>query len=433
MRKSIFVNDAREVDRMAKRQRTSEAVKFSDDGWETVPPEQRWLFRSPECAVEPDTRLLLKKSVTPLNVFQKLMPADLVSELAPELGSPVDAYRVWGLMAYLIAVIPPVSHPSHIHDNEREKIQEVRCALAAEHPDLPEFVGIKKFERIQGQITITPEFARQQLSKHWASVVATWGETVALDEKMRKFRGASPHYKSVPGKTEPHGHWTTQLTVQLGSGALPFCVGLFPFSSTVELGETTDKQSIWAWVRSLLPAKDPPCIVADCYYLTRPVLKQLTDDGVPFLCAMKLKYFHEYVTMLNRGVSKMGQTSVSWSESLGLVAVHHWDANEHIGRKYVISNSFEVDPSRRREEGHNTVYWTYKDRFNYCDSYNRRLFAFKYPFRRDGWEKNFDSLFFSVLLINTYHAYLHATGGKEETNKLVDFTKELGVALMKMQ
>ena len=203
-------------------------------------------------------------------------------------------------------------------------------------------IGVCKYKRFQAELVIPTSFARHQLSKHLSSLVMTWGETVALDEKMRKWRGESPHYLSIPGKTEPRGHWTTELVVLLNGVDLPFCVGLFPFESCSNIDESHDKSVIWAWVNGLLPPTGRPCVVADSYYLTRPMVATLVDSNIRFCCSLKPANFKEYVAMLGKGVDAIGMTSVLHHEKSNLIAVHHWDTDSNIGKKYVLSNSFKV-------------------------------------------------------------------------------------------
>jgi len=219
--------------------------------------------------------------------------------------------------------------------------------------------------------------------------------------------------------------------IKLQDCLLPFCVGVYPFDACTNVGEFHDKEEIWDWVTGLIPSVNGPCIVADSYYLTRAAVSKLVNADVHFLCALKPNNFKEYVKMLGRDVGAMGQTSVIENRDEGLVAVHHWDPDDKIGKKYVLSNSFVVSSSARPEIGHHMVYWAYKRRFSYCDEFNKSLFGFKYPFRRDSWAKNFDSLFFSVLLVNCYHMWVYASVENEGKLSLVEFTRQLGLELMR--
>lgn len=49
----------------------------------------------------------------------------------------------------------------------------------------------------------------------------------------------------------------------------PFVIGMDPCEANVSVGETDDRQSIWAWVHELLPVPvtGTPCIVSDRFLL----------------------------------------------------------------------------------------------------------------------------------------------------------------------
>ena len=430
-RSSGGVEESHAQYRFSRMKRKYTQTELTMDGWDRVPAAQRWEFLDPHPRVHKDTTLNIPRHASKSDVFRALVPEHLIKALQPSFDSTKDAYVMWGFTAFAIANVPPAMHPSPSPLKEQPLLIELRDLVDRESNGASEAPGFHRFKRLQELFMITTSFARRELSSHLASVVVTWGETVALDEKMRTWRGESPHYKTVLSKPESRGHWTTQIVAMLQDVELPFCFGLYPFDSTVNLGETTEMSEIWDWALGLIPALGGPCIVADSYYLTRAQLGILLTRGARFTCSITPKSFKEYHDLLKEDVKEVGSTAVAYKPSENLMVTMHWDRDSKVGKKMVITNSLKLSRSSTPEVGLQTAYWLYRDRFSYCDRFNRCLHNYKYPFRRSTWEKNFDSLFVSTLLINAYHSWIYCNPTANEGTTLLEFTHQLGLELMR--
>jgi hypothetical protein len=400
--------------------------------FESVPLEQRLAFTDSfhrNCA---DSRLALPRLISKCDAFVCLMPHKLVRELAPDLLNLAEAYRMWGLMLYMMMHIPLRAVPTGNKNVEPAAISALLADLRSTYGSGIAPPGRRKFKRLQTQLLLGPSFVRGSLSKHLASLVCEWGETVCLDEKMYAWHGETPHLMHVPSKPEPVGQWTTELVVLLDGACLPFCVGLYPFYESAASGEVIHKSDVWAWARGLLPDNRAPCIVADSFYLDRTSVRSMQDAGVRFCASVNRKFFPELVSLVEPALDTIGRTAVFNAPDEGLICIGHWSEDKKLGKQLLLTNSFRISDSRMTEVVGCTALLWYRDSFKYCDLLNRTLHDVRYPFRRKSWQKNFDSLFFSILAINAYHVWQFASPGERSEVQLKDFMTELALELMRM-
>ena len=404
--------------------------KVDFDDWEDVPAVQRL-----DVPLEPERvyfggLLILGRGFRPVQVFQALLPPCLIRQLVGSDVAVEDVYRYFGLVVLLHgAFVPtdPVLSGSHV---EREVYLTMRRILIEEHLLADHNVfGWDKFKRLQKQLLIPLQFARNNLSTHWAGLLTQFGETVALDEMMRSYLGNSPHRRFCPNKPEPIGHWTTQLSTMLEDVNLPFCFGLFPWdagSGSIEL------MTVWKWVQDLLGMNNSRSIVVcDAYYMSQPVLSYLMDNNIKFLSSVSPQRFKPLTKRLSQKVLTQGDTAVIRCENTDVFMVHHWDLRTSIGRKFVMTNSFVVKDVTEEVAGPHPIYVAYNHTFSTCDLFNRKLHKFKYPFRRMSWEANFDSLFVSVLLVNACSAWHYCNSKSTEKVSMRRFCHILGLELIK--
>jgi hypothetical protein len=122
--------------------------------------------------------------------------------------------------------------------------------------------------------------------------------------------------------------------------------------------------------------------------------------------------------------------------------VHKWDKNENIGKKYCISNAFIKSRRTRAFDFTIPAYDLYKETFNACDAYNRKLHDRVWPFRYGGKTRSGEfglqhKFAFGVILENTFAvAYHQITGGdpnilsfQEKCFRLADALYTKSVAL----
>lgn len=399
------------------------------EGWDKVPPTQEWTFLRHSDRVYYDTVLNLRRHATPLVVFQALMPPELIQTIANDGTTYEEALLVFGIEALVMsrrfeAERFMVGRPN------REQSFIIKLMQELIEMDLPH-VGCKLFKRLQKSLTMSPSIIQHEVSRTWSNLVATWSETVALDEKLRKWRGAAPHYMHVPGKPEPKGQWTSQLVTMLEDTDLPFCVGMYPFAAAKYMGEEQLVQDVWLWVSELLPSPNPPIVVADRYYGTRAAVQFLTGQSIPFLISARPDWYKDVSVGMEKECNDVGKTSVRYNEGLQLAAVMHWDRDKNIGKKLVLSTAFRPSTSRTAVDGVHIIYSVYGSRFNSCDQFNRLLYNFSYPFRASNYEVHFHRLAMSSLWINCYHAWIYSNPMMRQYPNIDEFLRTMAFDILR--
>lgn len=114
--------------------------------------------------------------------------------------------------------------------------------------------------------------------------------------------------------------------------------------------------------------------------------------------------------MLKSRVKKPGQWAGLWNEITGELLVHNWSTDKDIGKKYVLSNAYQM---RKKKPSKYVVpaYDDYAVMFRVCDVYNTGLGAQAWPFRSGGGTEYGDlgclnSFYMCCILRNVMHAYM---------------------------
>ena len=172
-------------------------------------------------------------------------------------------------------------------------------------------LGVNKLSYLRKLFKISPAVARGKLSKAFRLLVYL-GDSVCLDEKMKKWRGRSPYIKKVLAKkNDPVGHWTTQLCANLNSTNTPIIIGLYPFAGKLDNNHPLETRSdIWEWVLQLLQLgkreKVLPVICADSFYLDNTARNMLLDNNVIYHCSVKKTWFTSISSHLEGKTKDMG-------------------------------------------------------------------------------------------------------------------------------
>ena len=399
--------------------------------WEWVPGRQQVTLKANKRRPNNFSLVDVRGGQSPGRIFKTLLPASLIIKISRGLIDVDVAYRYFGLLALIHATYCDEVGHGEERNFEQRMVIALREQLVADGVPESEVFGWLKFKKLNAHFLMRTDFALDDLSLHWSSLITSFGETVCLDEKMRKFLGSSPYKRFCPNKPEPRGHWTSQLCTWLDGVHTPFCFGMYPVLSNADLRESVPVETIWDWAIKLTNRPARPMIVADSYYSTKNVLEKLECEGVPFLVAGATNRFEELAQRASSVVHEQGESSVLRKEGSDVLLVHHWDVRTNIGRKFVFTNNFSITDSAKPSAGQHLVYRAYSLSFDACDYFNRKLFKFKYPFRRRGWEKNFDSLFVSTLLINSWVLWQYSNPSHRGTIKLREFCHELGLDLIK--
>jgi len=261
------------------------------------------------------------------------------------------------------------------------------------------FLSEENYSKLLTSFWIPPSMAKGALTSRMNEIVRG-GQIRALDEKMFKWRGASPCIKMVKSKPTPVGHWTSQVCVRLASSGLPVCVGMFPFTRCTALGETVQLSDVVAWAVEQQGNDVKSCYVMDSFYLDNTSHPVLLEKNVPFIASIKNDRFKPLTERLKEKVTDQGKWYGAYLPRKNEVMVHHFSKDSNVGRKTVLSNAFKLARSRRQPEYRPPAWLEYKLSFSVCDEFNRALADTTYPFRRSSWESNFDDLFTSTIFIN---------------------------------
>ena len=177
-----------------------------------------------------------------------------------------DINKMYAINLHLRAAQPHV---------DKGKLQNVFCEVykaTTKHFNYSGCLGVNKVTFLRKTFKISPTVARDKLLKAFRSLVYL-GNSVCLDDKMKKWRGRLPYIKKVLAKkNNPIGHWTTQICANLNSTNMPFIIGLYPFASKLDSHNPLEnRQDIWKWVLHLLQLgnreKVLPAICTDSFYL----------------------------------------------------------------------------------------------------------------------------------------------------------------------
>ncbi|KAL6073908.1 hypothetical protein QOT17_004603 [Balamuthia mandrillaris] len=290
-------------------------------------------------------------------------------------------------------------------------------------------LGLHKWTWIRNNFFITTEVARTKLSKNLRKHIG-FGEFVTMDEKQRKWRGASKCIKKVPAKkNDPIGHWITQACVSLQESSRSFIFGLYPFMGTSSEGKSVEtKEKVWTWLIDLMQSTTRYLIVCcDCFYLDNSAQALLNEQGVPFHCSVKAAWYKFASAHLGAKLDQMDTWAGMANKNTGEVAVMTWSSEKNVGKKLLLSTSLKKVPGKQRTT--NPPGWIlYKTMFNACDLYNKDIGKFMWPYRLMWWELHFDDLFHVHVLLNTIAVWIELHKGQKTCTKkelLIQLSEEL--------
>ncbi|KAL6070506.1 L-fuconate dehydratase [Balamuthia mandrillaris] len=215
--------------------------------------------------------------------------------------------------------------------------------------------------------------ARTKLSKNLHKHIG-FGEFVTMDEKQRKWRGASKCIKKVLAKkNDPIGHWITQACVSLQESSRSFIFGLYLFMGTSSEGKSVEtKEKVWTWLIDLMqPTTRYLIVCCDCFYLDNSAQALLNEQGVPFHCSVKAAWYKFASAHLGAKLDQMDTWAGMANKNTGEVAVMTWNSEKNVGKKLLLSTSLKKVPGKQRTT--NPPGWIlYKTIFKHCQ--NRIMF-----------------------------------------------------------
>ena len=246
----------------------------------------RWVWSSPEAPASGAIPNALPRNATMLQLFLILFNTPLVESLRAALNTGLTARRLFEVYALRIyiqfnCVAPQRGSSDH---GLYEAYKQARGAFM-ERNNMP--LSWSTWNREFNAICMPALWARSALSAALEGMIQ-YGPFLVLDEKLKRYTGASPCARQVLSKPDRIGHWVSEVCVYLAEN-LVYCVRLFPVVTCATAGETTKVSLIVEWATMglpRLPSGSHPTVVADAYYLDNEGRRILLETSVPFLCAI---------------------------------------------------------------------------------------------------------------------------------------------------
>jgi hypothetical protein len=269
------------------------------------------------------------------------------------------------------------------------------------------FLGKNIFQKMIAHMMIRLDMVKdvnERLGKYVKS-----GRHVSLDEKHKGCQKDQYLSRWVHGKDPNWGHWITELTTIAPKSGMPILLKLMPLTSTEPKNVTIEPYNNFNLIEVhqelSTHIREGTLIVEDAYYLDDNSRTFLREKNIPYLSAINPVRFEEIWKVAKEYVSKKGEWVILYNEETEEHAMMRWDP---IGerKQYVLTNVFQNrDKINKKAIDNNTISDVYKLLFNGCDRYNNYLSSRYWPYRREGWQSNFDDFFFSAFGLNLYVMY----------------------------
>ncbi len=250
-------------------------------------------------------------------------------------------------------------------------------------------------------------------------------EVITIDEKLRGFSGESPYLRFVPNKDPKYGHWITEASIKGKYTGMPYLINAFPVQQ--KSGPTMLGFYEHALQGISVDDKKNTVVVSDAYYMDDACRRYLRSNKGMYLAAINPTRFSEVWETLLLKVKHIGQWAVAWNAKEKEAALHYWHP-EH-GRIYLLTNAFAYQKNATPIK-EPPFFEVYKHLFNSCDRLNHYLFDKGYPYRREGWQYDFDDFHFTSTLWNAYvlyHEYYALPSNLSWKTFCTDLAKELSI------
>lgn len=397
--------------------------KIADAGWGVVECSGFILkntVRSKSCPI------LDSRSVGLVDIFHAVFGGLVVGALSPNEPNLFFVYAAWRMVCYGSSFVAP----------ERNHFQELylheRRALGGKIPP-QNSIGVHEYLDRYRQYRMSRHLARFELSQQWSKIIHL-GDSVALDEKLRKFSGQSAHYHVNNAKPDRGGHQCAQLVTRLDKDNITFLMGLYPFDGDY-FGRPEDARAvdIAVWCCSLVglaaTSFPGPIIVNDCYYSTEAARQVYIDNQKLFIMAQKCSWMGGLERMFEGSLTHRGEFKYAWNARLGEVCCAHWLVGHNEKKTYTISNAFKKVESETDVNTAPPVYSHYALTFKDCDYFNQSMANNWWPFRPSDEDFHWDSMFFSMACMNAYQlAQYYGLAKRSETFKA--FVYRLGLLVL---
>ena len=390
-------------------QKAKRTALRAQEGWEDiVPAAGKWVAKNVN-SVTPGARLVrFKRTGTISDVYLEFMTRSVLRACRKIAGkhrlqfegseiSLKDVYKTFAMDIYIRAIREVL--PS---GTDRTQLRTV-VKKAKKH--LHNALGVNRYLFVRSKFLIDCETARTKLSRTFRRHIG-FGQDVNMDEKQKKFRGATPCIKKAPNKPGDNkiGHWTTQCSAILNATSEPYVVGLYPFSGNDKDGFSFETRlKIWKWLVDLMRSTKPqnlPVVVCDSFYLDNASREMLQKEKILYHCSVKMNWFQSIGKHLDAKVNEMGAWAAMYNRDTDEVACRTWCADANVGKKLLLSTLLrKTNGEQPKDQPPGWIH--YLDCFNACDAYNVKIGTIWWPYRIMHWSKHFDEMFHVHVILNT--------------------------------
>jgi hypothetical protein len=308
-------------------------------------------------------------------------------------GGKLHLKALYLVLAMYVRITGLQNGPNENETNDRP----LRNAIIEAHDHFKELTEYGPIPSISTCETLLSRFRIaythfELISRRFRSCLKHVGRVIAGDEKLLHFTGDSGFIRLVPSKPDRIGLWFFEACCTLTNG-LPYLIhGRLCDANPATNRSIPVHHVVKQWADISIENRPKletcgPVVVCDSYYMTTESRKYMNDASVPFIAAVNTAWhtnLMDNMQVKGQHVLKPGDSAAIYSEETHELFVHHWDCDMRVGRKYVLSNAFELKMSSRKLSGVVPAYDYYKLMFNSCDIFNRALHDRKFPFRSGG-------------------------------------------------
>lgn len=404
---------------------------------DNLPPQKEFL----QLKMRPST------SFTPFSVFHKFLDEKLVKEIADsvpgghfDLGERSDREgrisrqitprHIWQAIAIQVLLTGNQVRAKESDPNKHFLQERVQYAKDF----LQEKTGEHAYSRnlllkVISNCFLEPKHA-SLLSSNFCGILESLGQFAAGDEKLFHFTGNSSDVRLVISKPDRLGLWFYELCGKLPSGE-PFMLDVFLHHNT---SNTVSVQSVvnrWLKVLKFVGKEkvpdnqhpNPKCyLIADSYYLDKSVRNLMLQEenlDQKFSFSVRGDRMKAEQRMVHPPDSTPveGEYKAIVKEDTNETFLYHYDTQKGVGIKYNYARGFVRSLDKRKVKERNVpgrvpVYEYYKNSFEICDRFNRRLHDACFPHKRggNGLKGEFGchhDFLMAVILENTRNTYCY--------------------------
>lgn len=414
-----------------------ESVKQS--GWRELVEGERWTPSIDSLTSSPFSLPKGESDLSPADIFEMLMPAPAVYAISSELPMVTtgvgEAYTFFGFRILLTvgnyherfrgnySVLN--KSVAHVRQLVFERLRLNRSNKGSNIPGCSKFYTWMKHGRI------TPNIASGPMAEATLAMI-TLGKFISVNERYHVCNSRTPFSKRTRSKTKNNGRWVSQVATVMGGSELPIMIGIL----TQDIGSDAPKggfmDATLRWFSSLKGEKSTDSVVCiDKHHNSGNIRQYCKEAGLKYAAAVDRKWEKDLYFVLSYLKPSIRRWHGLYNDSTGesVILVDKGQGEE--GYSMVIGNVLQphrVAPSSTDDP---PISHEYPPMFDAFDLFNRRLAGIWWPFNRQGSEGHLDTLYFSTLLINTYHIWLSLdAGNRGKFLRHQDFFRELGWELL---